>query len=68
MSQLADYFVNQYYDKKKVIRGKDVYKLFNFDEISLKFNELIQANPYYGDDKQDDNDERDENFDYDNDL
>ncbi len=66
--QLADYFVNQYYDKKKVIRGKDVYKLFNFDEISLKFNELIQANPYYGDDKQDDNDERDENFDYDNDL
>ena len=59
--QLADYFVNQYYDKKKKIRGKDVYKLFNFNEISLKLNELIQANPYYGDDKQDD-DNNEDNF------
>ena len=68
--QLADYFVNQYYDKKKKIRGRDVYKLFNFNDISLKFNELIQANPYYGEDKQDDDNFNDENFNgyYDEDL
>ena len=47
--ELADYFVEQYYSKKKQIRGKDVYKLFKWEEISMKFNELIQANPYYGD-------------------
>ena len=66
--QLADYFVNQYYDKKKQIRGKDVYKLFNFNDISTKFNELIQANPYYGEDNQDDDDDlNDENFNNNND-
>ena len=49
--ELADFFVEKYYTKKKEIRGKDVYKLFNFDEISMKFNEIYQANPYYGEDK-----------------
>ena len=43
--ETADYFIDQYYKKKGVIRGKDIYKLFNFDEISLKFNELYQKNP-----------------------
>ena len=48
--ELADFFIEKYYTKKKEIRGKDIFKLFNFNEISLKLNELIQANPYYGED------------------
>ena len=60
--ELADYFVEQFYSKKKEIRGKDVYKLFKWDEISMKFNELVQANPYYGDDDNLKDDEHDPNF------
>ena len=48
--QLADYFIEKYYSKKKEIRVKDVYKLFNFDDITKKFNELIKANPDNGED------------------
>ena len=64
--ELADYFIEKYYTKKKEIRGKDIFKLFNFNEISLKLNELIQANPYYGeedDDKLKDPDDDQPNFD-----
>ena len=60
--QLADYFVEKYYSKKKEIRGKDVYKLFKFDDISTKFNELMQENPYYGDDDNLKDDMEDPNF------
>ena len=51
--ELADFFIEKYYTKKKEIKGKDIFKLFNFNEISLKLNELIQANPYYGEDDDD---------------
>lgn len=64
--ELADFFIEKYYTKKKEIRGKDIFKLFNFNEISLKLNELIQANPYYGeedDDKLKDPDDDQPNFD-----
>ena len=58
--ETADYFLDQYYKKKEVIRGKDIYKLFNFDEISLKFNELYQKNPPI--DENDKNDINDKNY------
>ena len=69
--QLADYFIEKYYTKKKEIRGKDIFKLFNFNEISLKLNELIQANPYYGeedDDKLKDDEDDNPNYGDDYDL
>ena len=68
--QLADYFIEKYYTKKKEIKGKDIFKLFNFNEISMKLNELIQANPYYGEEDDDKlkDDEDDPNFRDDYDL
>ena len=68
--QMADFFIEKYYTKKKEIKGKDIFKLFNFNEISMKLNELIQANPYYGEEDDDKlkDDEDDPNFRDDYDL
>ena len=44
---LADYFVKKYYKDKKEIRGKDLYDLFDMNEISKKFEELMADNPLF---------------------
>ena len=44
--KLNVYFLDKYYKKKKIIRGKDFYKLINMEEISTKFQQ-ISSNPDY---------------------
>ena len=57
---LADYFVEKYYKDKKEIKGKDLYDLFDMNEISKKFEELIADNPLFnGSEEENDFDSRD---------
>ena len=46
-NQLAEHFVERYYDEKKQIRGKDIYNLLDINEISIKFGEIVGENPLY---------------------
>ena len=52
------YFLDKYYKKKKIIRGKDLYQLINMEEISTKFQQ-ISSNPDF-DFSELDNDEDEE--------
>ena len=57
---LADYFVEKYYKDKKEIKGKDLYGLFDMNEISKKFEDLIADNPLFnGHEEENDYDSRD---------
>ena len=58
--ETASYFIEKFYNNTDEIRGRDVYKLFDFEEISLKFNEIYQKNPPRDDDKDKPNDRRQE--------
>ena len=44
LEKLKKYFLDKYYKKKKIIRGKDIYDLINMEEISMKFQQ-ITGNP-----------------------
>ena len=59
--QLADYFVEKYYNEKKQIRGRDIYFLFDINEITNKFEEIAAQNPIFDDydEEADDLDSRD---------
>ena len=66
--ELADHFVNEYYRNKTEIRGKDIYDLINMDQISAKFEQLMNENSKYnGADDHSYEDNNDYN-DYDNDY
>ncbi len=66
--ELADHFVNEYYRNKTEIRGKDIYELINMDQISAKFEQLMNENSKYnGADDHSYEDNNDYN-DYDNDY
>ena len=55
--ELAEYFIERYYLEKKQIRGKDIYNLFNINDISAKFSDLVGDTYNYNDDyneKEDD--------------
>ena len=60
--ELADHFVNEYYKNKTEIRGKDIYELINMDQISHKFEELMNENSKYN--GQDDQHNYENNYDY----
>ena len=58
---LADYFVEKYYKDKKEIKGKDLYDLFDMNEISKKFEELMADNPLFnGSEEENDFDSMDQ--------
>ena len=44
---LADYFVEKYYKENKEIKAKDIFKLFDINEISQKFEQLMAENPLF---------------------
>ena len=46
-NQLADFFINNYYIDKKEIRGKDLYDLFDINQITMKFEELLGNSSYF---------------------
>ena len=64
--ELADHFVNEYYRNKTEIRGKDIYELINMDQISAKFEQLMNENSKYN--GADDNNEYQDYNNYDNDY
>ena len=68
--ELANIFIEKYYENKNDIRGKDIYDLINIKEISQKFYELNGEIPIYDndyedllDDFDDDDDDDDKNDD-----
>ena len=56
LDKLSVYFLDKYYKKKKIIRGKDLYQLINMEEISTKFQQ-ISSNPDFDLSELDDDDE-----------
>ena len=57
---LAEYFVNTYYKDRKEIRAKEIYNLFDINEISDKFEQMAgNGNLNEDDDSQNDYDRRD---------
>ena len=46
--KLADHFVNEYYRERRKIKGKDIYDLIDINAISMKFEEIMANNPYFG--------------------
>ena len=63
LDKLSVYFLDKYYKKKKIIRGKDLYQLINMEEISTKFQQ-ISSNPDFDfselDDDEDEYEESDD--------
>ena len=45
---LTEYFVKKYYKEKKEIKGKDIYNLFDINQITKKFEQIaIENNPLF---------------------
>ena len=59
--QMADHFVERYYNDRKQIKGKDLYELFDINEIYGKFGEIVAETPLFDDynEELDDLDNRD---------
>ena len=53
---MSKYFLDKYYKKKKVIKGKDIYDLIKIEEISTKFQQ-ITGNPDFDFSELDDEEE-----------
>ena len=51
--ELGRIFIDKYYKNKKIIKGKDIYDLFNIKDITQKFYELNGEIPIYDDDYED---------------
>ena len=66
--QLADYFIEKYYNEKKEIRGKDIYDLININEITKKFEEFASQNNPFFDDYDEEKDDLDNIDTFGNDL
>ena len=56
LDKLSKYFIDKYYKKKKIIKGKDIYDLINMEEISMKFQQ-ITGNPDFDFTELDDEEE-----------
>ena len=65
LDKLSVYFLDKYYKKKKIIRGKDLYQLINMEEISTKFQQ-ISSNPDFDFSELDDDEDEYEESDDDN--
>ena len=48
--ELTRIFINKYYKRKKIIRGKDIYDLIDINEISQKYYQLNGEIPFYDED------------------
>ena len=55
LDKLSKYFIDKYYKKKKIIRGKDLYDLIDIEPISAKFQQLTGSYDYDFDDSEDEN-------------
>ena len=57
--ELAEYFVERYYNEKKQIRGKDIYDLFDINDISEKFSDIVGDTINYNNDYNEEEDDLD---------
>ena len=57
--ELAEYFVERYYNEKKQIRGKDIYDLFDINDISAKFSDIAGDTINYNNDYNEEEDDLD---------
>ena len=60
---LADYFVEKYYKENKEIKGKDIFNLFDINEISRKFEQLMAENPHFNPYEEEDEYNYDDGYD-----
>ena len=54
--ELAEFFVEKYYIDKKQIRGKDIYDLFDINDISAKFSDIVGDTLNYNDYNEEEDD------------
>ena len=54
--ELAEYFIERYYNDKKQIRGKDIYDLFDINDISAKFSDIVGNTLHYNDYNEEEDD------------
>ena len=54
--ELAEYFIERYYNDKKQIRGKDIYDLFDINDISAKFSDIVGNTLDYNDYNEEEDD------------
>ena len=59
--QLADYFIEEYYKERKVIRGRDIYDLMDIQKIYSKFEDIVNETSIFDDynEQEDDLDNKD---------
>ena len=48
--ELARIFIPKYYQRKKEIKGKDIYDLFDYNEIKQKYYQLCGEIPFFEED------------------
>ena len=59
--QLADYFIEEYYKERNVIRGRDIYDLMDIQKIYSKFGDIVNETSIFDDynEQEDDLDNKD---------
>ena len=55
LDKLSVYFLDKYYKKKKIIRGKDLYDLIDIEPIAAKFQQLTGSYDYDFDESEEEN-------------
>ena len=55
LDKLSKYFIDKYYKKKKIIRGKDLYDLIDIEPIAAKFQQLTGSYDYDFDESEEEN-------------
>ena len=55
LEKLSKYFLDKYYKKKKIIRGKDLYDLIDIEPIAAKFQQLTGSYDYDFDESEEEN-------------
>ena len=55
LDKLSKYFIDKYYKKKKIIKGKDLYDLIDIEPIAAKFQQLTGSYDYDFDESEEEN-------------
>ena len=61
LDKLSKYFIDKYYKKKKIIRGKDLYDLIDIEPIAEKFQQLTGSYDYDFDESEAENENEENN-------
>ena len=61
LDKLSKYFIDKYYKKKKIIKGKDLYDLIDIEPIAAKFQQLTGSYDYDFDESEAENENEENN-------